>query len=598
MLKGVRAIIAPVIVGVTTTMAAFAPLLFRTGTLGQIIKVVPAVVIVILSVSLLKAYLILPAHLSTSSRWSRGIMASTRHAANRLLDRFVSGFMIPFARRAIRYRYATLAAFLGIAIFTVGLLKSGTVRFIFFPQIEGDRISISLTMPQGTPFETTEATIKSIEDAVTAVRQTVAEQAGVDAFESVSVSIGTMAAAGGSPRTGTGGRTGSHLGQIQVQLLPSDYRSYDASEIQSMISERVRDLPGIESLEFQSSLIGGGADIEIELSHPREDILNEATDRLRHALESIDGTLNVANSYQTGKTEYVFTLTPEGLAVGLSPSYLGRQLRSAFFGLEVQRIQRGRSEVLVYVRYPKDVREDISTLRNTRIRLLNGSEVPLSAVASITEQVGYSKINPVNGRRIVSVTADADAAVTTPNDIIALLETSILPELGARYPSLSYGFEGETRDQAQDLQSLARNMLVALMIIYIILGAQLRSYLQPFVIMSAIPFGVIGAILGHFLLGYDLTFISMFDVVALMGVVVNDSVVLLDFLNHKRSEGHPPLPAALLAISRRFRPILLTTLSTGIVFATPIILILVPQPGHGPRKTKSLFRRSPAAIET
>ncbi len=602
-LRGVRAIIAPVSVGVLTTMAAFAPLLFSTGTLGQIIQVVPAVVIVILFISLLEAYFILPSHLSNPTRWSRGIMARMRDGVTTLLGKFVNGRVVPFADFAIRHRYATFAAFVAIAIVTIGMVRGGLVRFIFFPQIEGDRISISLTMPQGTPFAVTEGTIQTIEDAVYAVRNEIETEAGHAAFESVSVSIGSIAAQSGGPGGGGGGGSGAHLGQVNIQLLPSDYRSYTSSQIEAKIRERVRNLPGIESLEFQSSLIGGGADIEIELSHPLEERLNEAADRLKTALEEIDGTLNVANSYQRGKTEYLFHLTPEGLAVGLTPADLGRQLRTAFFGQEVQRIQRGSSEVIVYVRYPKADRESLGTLRDTRIRLRDGREVPLNTVATIEEQVGYSQINTVNGRRIVSVTADVDAAVTTPNDVIAFLNANTLPELKARYTSLNASFEGETRDQAQDLQSLARNMMIALMLIYIILGAQLRSYLQPFVIMSAIPFGVIGAILGHFLLGYDLTFISLFGIVALTGVVVNDSVVLLDYMNVCRARGQSPTEAALAGISRRFRPILLTSLSTclgllpmmletsvqarflipmvvslatGIIFATPIILILVP----------------------
>ena len=602
-LRGVRAVIAPVTVGVLTTMAAFAPLLFSTGTLGQIIKVVPAVVIVILFVSLMEAYFILPSHLSNPTRWSRGIMATMRDRIAKLLAAFVDGRVVPFARFAIRFRYATFAVFVAIAILTIGLLRGGIVRFIFFPQIEGDRIAINLTMPQGTPFAVTERTIAVIESAVYAVRDQIENEAGHSAFESVSVSIGTVAGQSGGPNAGGGGGSGAHLGEVRIQLLPSDFRSYTASEIEAQIRERVRHLPGVESLEFQSSLIGGGADIEIELSHPLEAQLNEAADRLKVALESIDGTINVANSYQAGKTEYLFKLTAEGHAVGLTPADLGRQLRSAFFGQEVQRIQRGSSEVLVYVRYPKEARESLVTLRDTRVRLRDGREVPLSAVASIEEQVGYSQINTVNGRRIVSVTADVDAAITTPNDVIALLEASILPEIRARYPSLNASFEGETRDQAQDLASLGRNMMIALMLIYIILGAQLRSYLQPFVIMAAIPFGVIGAILGHFVLGYDLTFISLFGIVALMGVVVNDSVVLLDYMNACHARGASTIDGAIAGIQRRFRPILLTTLSTclgllpmlletsvqarflipmvvslatGIIFATPIILILVP----------------------
>ncbi|GAB5561765.1 MAG: efflux RND transporter permease subunit [Synoicihabitans sp.] len=617
-LTGVRAIIAPVSVGVATTMAAFAPLLFSTGTLGQIVGVVPAVVIAILFISLIEAYFILPAHLSSPKRWSRGVVARTRDWVTRTLARFVENRVVPFARFTIRFRYATIAAFFGITILTVGLIQGGFVRFIFFPQIEGDRITVSLTMPQGTPFDVTSDRVDTIEQAVREVRDEIEAESGQSAFESVSVSIGTVQGQTGGPGGGAGGGSGSHLGELRIQLLPSDFRDYSASEIEGMIRQRVRTLPGIESLEFQSSLIGGGADIEIELSHPEEAKLNEAAARLRETLETIAGTLNVANSFQAGKTEYLFELTEEGLAVGLTPSELGRQLRFAYFGMEVQRLQRGQSEVLVFVRYPKEAREDISTLQQTRIRLRNGDEVPLNTVARVKEQIGFSEINSVNGRRIVSVTADVDAAETTPNEVIALLNASILPELRDRYPSLNLSFEGETRDQAEDLASLARNMFIALMIIYVILGAQLRSYVQPFVIMSAIPFGVIGAILGHLLLGYDLTFISLFGIVALTGVVVNDSVVLIDFLNQRVKEGTQVFEAALAAIQRRFRPILLTTLSTclgllpmmletslqarflipmvvslatGIVFATPIILILIPSLIMVVEDVKSLTRR-------
>ncbi len=622
-LGGVRAIIAPVSVGVATTMAAFAPLLFSTGVLGQIVGVVPAVVIAILSISLVEAYFILPSHLSSPRRWSRGALAQLRDWVTRTLSRFVQNRVVPFARFCIKFRYATVGAFVGLMVLTTGLIQGGFVRFIFFPQIEGDRINISLTMPQGTPFDVTSDRIETIEEAAEAVRDEIESESGQSAFESISVSIGSVSGQIGGPGGGGGGSSGSHLGEVTVQLLPSDFRQYGSSEIEGMIRDRVRSLPGVETLEFQSSLIGGGADIEVELSHPEEALLNEAAARLRESMETIAGTLNVANSFQAGKTEYVFELTDEGLAVGLTPAELGRQLRSAFFGIEVQRIQRGQSEVLVFVRYPKEAREDITTLQQTRIRLRNGDEVPLNTVARVVEQIGFSEINSVNGRRVVSITADVDATITTPNEVIALLNASILPELGARYPSLNYSFEGETRDQAEDLASLTRNMMIALMIIYIILGAQLRSYVQPFVIMSAIPFGVIGAILGHLLLGYDLTFISLFGIVALTGVVVNDSVVLIDFLNQRVKEGTHMLEAALAAIQRRFRPILLTTLSTclgllpmmletslqarflipmvvslatGIVFATPIILILIPSLIMVVEDVKALGRRIRASI--
>lgn len=601
-LRGVRAVMAPVTVGVTTTMAAFAPLLFSTGTLGQIIMIIPVVVIPILGVSLLEAYFVLPAHLSHPGRWNKGVVASIRNKFAQTLSVFVDRIMLPFARLSISWRYATLAAFLGLAIITMGLFQSGTVRFIFFPQIEGDEITVSVTMPQGTPFAITEGTMQRIEKEMQNVREAL-EDGKNSVFQSVSLSIGETSSGGGGPDQSGDSTGGSHLGQIKIHLVPSDFREKSSAEIESLIREKIQDLPNIETLEFQSSLIGEEADIEIELSHPEEAQLNMAAEELKETLSQIQGTKEVADSYEPGKTEYVFQLTAEGLAVGLSPSELGRQLRSAFFGLEAQRFQRGRSEIIVYVRYPKTEREKLETLYNTRVRLPDGSEVPLGAVAAIKEQRGYSQIQTVNGRRIVSVSSDVDYALITPNDVMSELQQTVLPSLLARYPGLSFSFEGESREQQEDLDSLARNMLIALMLIYVLLGAQLRSYTQPLIIMSAIPFGVVGAVWGHFLLGYDLTFISLFGIVALMGVVVNDSVVLIDYYNKLRDQGSSCYDSALAAIKRRFRPILLTTLTTslgllpmlletsmqaqflipmvislatGILFSTLVILLLVP----------------------
>jgi len=601
--RGVMQVIAPVTVGVTTTMAAFGPLIFSTGTLGQIIGVIPIVVISILFVSLMEAYFILPTHLSKPSRWSKGIMAKIRDRVAKLLEDFVNNRVLPFAKHALNWRYATLAAFLGIAIFTVGLVKSGTIRFVFFPQIEGDQITINVKMPLGTPFETTESTMLEIEEQIIDVRSQLDSESLSSSFESISVSIGEASAASGGPGGGLPGQSASHLGQFRIRLVPSDYRELSSSEVESLIRAQTQDLPGIETLEFQSSLIGEESDIEIELAHPDEEQLNEAAVALKEAMERLPGTKEVTDTFELGKTEYVFKLNEQGLAVGLTPMDLGRQLRSAFFGLEAQRFQRGRSEMIVYVRYPKADRESLAALNNTRIRLPNGNEVPLYSVATVIEQRGYSQIQTVDGRRIVSVMGDADIAVTTPNDIIAILQNEVLPEITSRYQGLTYSFEGESREQNEDLASLTRNMMIALMLIYVLLGAQLRSYVQPFVIMSAIPFGIVGAILGHLVLGYDLTFISMFGGVALTGVVVNDSVVLVDYLNKHLRDGKTLGESALLAVKRRFRPILLTTLSTslgllpilletsmqarflipmvvslamGILFSTLVILFLVP----------------------
>ncbi len=602
-IRGVLAVIAPVTVGVLTTICAFAPLLFSTGTMGQIVGVVPVVVIPILLVSLLEAYFILPSHLSNPARWSTGILSTLRDRTSALLERFVHGFLLPFASFCMRWRYATLAVFLAIAIFTAGLIRGGIVRFIFFPEVESDTVQISLAMPIGTPFSATEKCVEEIESAVEEVKSIVDEDRnGQSAVLSVATTIGAQKGQL-SPGGTMASDSGSHLAHLKIQLIPSDFRSHSADDIVSMIRERMAGLPGIDELTLESSLVEAEADIEFELFHADGVLLEEAATALREEIGAIEGAFNVSSSLKAGKTEYLYRLKPEGLAVGLTPQELGRQLRSAYFGLEVERVQRGPSEVVVYVRYPKEDREDLSTLEETRIRLRNGSEVALSAVAEPLIQTGPSKIESVDGRRTVRIAADADSKITTPNAIIAHLESAVLPDLKESYPGLSYAFAGETKDQAEDLASLFKNMMIALLLIYVLLGSQLQSYIQPLVIMAAIPFGFSGAVLGHFLLGYDLTFISLFGAVALTGVVVNDSVVMLDFLNRQLREGKSPFDSAKLAIARRFRPILLTTLSTclgllpiltetsiqakflvpmvvslsmGILFATPIILLLVP----------------------
>ena len=601
--RGVLAVIAPVTIGVMTTMAAFGPLIFSTGTFGQIIRVIPIAVLAILFVSLIEAYFILPSHLSQPTRWSRGIIATIRNQFAGVIERFTQNKFIPLARFSLQWRYATLAVFISIAIVTVGLVKSGIIRYVFFPQIEGDQITITVKMPLGTPFERTEKTLLSIEEHISSIRKELDDGSQTNTFESISVSIGETIALVSGPGDNYGRESASHIGQIIIQLVPSDFRNQSSSMIEATIRSRIQDLPGIETLEFKSSLIGEEPDIEIELAHSDEMQLNAAAEALKQGMEKIVGTKEVTDTFELGKTEYVFKLNSEGLAVGLTPANLGRQLRAAFFGLEAQRFQRGRSEIVVYVRYPKLERENIAMLNNTRIRLPNGEEVPLSSIANIIEQRGYSQIQSVNGHRIVSVKGDADHAVTTPNEIIATLQNDVLPDLIRNYQGLTYSFEGESREQDAELSSLIHNMSIALILIYVLLGTLLHSYVQPFVIMAAIPFGIVGAVLGHYFLGYDLTFVSMFGGVALTGVVVNDSVVLMDYLNRHVREGKSLSESALFAVKRRFRPILLTSLSTslgllpilletslqarflipmavslamGILFSTIVILFLVP----------------------
>ena len=600
-LKGVRNVISPVTIGVSTTIAAFAPLLFSTGTLGEIIKFIPIVVIPILVISLIEAFFILPSHLSDSRRWSKGIMAVVRNRFAQGLAWGVEKIVLPSAAFVMRWRYATFAAFFALIIITSAMFQSGIIRFVFFPNVEGDKIAVKVKMEEGTPFALTQKAVLQIEEEILALEEELAEQ-GSTPFDSLSVSIGEIATES-NPGASATNSSANNIGQVKVALIQSDLRRYSSPELEGMIRKRIEDLPGIETLEFESSLIGESADIELELSHKDEATLDAAANYLKASLAEIEGTQDIDDSFELGKTEYVFELNEEGYAAGLTPAALGVQLRNAFFGMEVQRFQRGSSEVIVYVRYPKTARDNLDTLKDARIRLSDGQAVALSSVASIKEQLGYSTINTVNGRRIVSVTADVDYAVTTPNDVMARLRSVILPELEAKFTGLSYSFEGESREQAEDLASLGRNMMIAMLLIYVLLGSQLRSYMQPIVIMIAIPFGIVGAIWGHYLLGHDLSFISMFGMVALTGVVVNGSVVLMDNYNKNILDGSSVREAMLIAVKRRFRPIFLTSLTTslgllpmlletslqaqflipmvvslatGIIFSVFVILLLIP----------------------
>ena len=600
-LSGVKAIIAPVTVGVLTTIAAFAPLLFSTGILGQILRPVPIIVIAVLIVSLIEAFFILPAHLNGTARWSLGWLADSRQKVSDTLQRFIHGPLSRWVEAAMQRRYLTLTAcvlFIGIAL---GLVVTGQVRFIFFPQIESDQVRASLEMPAGTPFETTERFARIIEQALNKTEQHFVDQTGERLFRNVSVTIGQASNDAGPPGQASAPTVDPNLAQIDVELVPSAERSVSTTEIERYWRRQVGVIPGARRLAFASSLVDAGEDLNFDLTHRDTQILDQAVIQFMQALNQIDGVTEVAESSQQGKLEYTFRLTPEGLAAGLTPFDLGRQIRDGFFGREALRIQRGRSEMRVMVHYTKQERRSLATLERMRIMLPDGNRVPLMTVANIEQSRNPATIKRVDSRRVVTITGNVDEAVTTPNDVLSQVDQTIMPALAERYPSLNYSLEGQSRDQQQDLASLFRNLLISVMVIFVMLSAQLRSYIKPFIILLTVPLGAAGAIYGHVILGYDLSFISFFGIVALIGVVINDSVVLIDYYN-KLTEGRV-YDRALDAVKRRFRPILLTTLTTclgllpmlletslqarfiipmaislamGIVFASAVLVFMLP----------------------
>ena len=599
-LKGVAGVSSPVTVGVLTTMAAFAPLLFVTGTFGQILGAVPIVVIVVLTISLIEVFFILPSHLAHGKPWSRGLLASIQAAVGTKILHFRDQIMVPAVAACVKRRYLTLLGGIGFLLLAGSLISSGAVRFIFFPDLESDSIRASLKFPVGTPFETTETAARRIVSAAYKVN----EELGGNAFDAISATIGGSDTSSGGPGGQRSMRTASHIASVRIQLASEPGRALSAVALERLWRAEVGDISGVEALSFAASFFGSGPDVEFELAHQNDETLFSAVELLKSAYANLPAVYDIQDSFSIGKRQYDITLTATGEAAGLLPTDIARQLRNNFFGQEVQRIQRGRDELKVMVRYPESQRQSMRNLDNVRIHLADGTQVPLFTVASLTESRAFSSIDRVDGLRIVTVTGEVDTAIATPTQVNAQVIESILPQLTQRFPALQVNQAGQGRDEAEDMASLAQMMIIAMMTIFVLLASQLRSYTQPFVVLAGVPFGAAGAIVGHYLLGYNISFISIFGIVALSGVVVNDSLVLVDQYNRNRRDTDASISEAIISASqRRFRAIFLTTattalgltpmlfesstqaqflvpmavsLATGIVFASVIILFLIP----------------------
>jgi len=554
---GAQGVLVPVVIGVITSMLAFGTLLLSTGVLGQILRPVPIVVLSVLFVSLVEVFLILPAHLAHGGEWSVGAMQRLRNMVEAGIDAFRDRLLVPLVSRGLRFPYVVIAGGVAILIASAGVLSGGHIRFIFFPTVEGDEITMVMEMPAGTPFEETEAAMARITGA--------AYEAigGKDSalYRSLSVTVGGRLSSGFSA---TGTTLQPEVGVATLELAAADERSLTSAEIERRWRNAVRVIPGVKSLSFESSALSAGADVSFNFTHPDDAILTQAVNRMLERLARIEGLSEIESSATPGKRQIEFALSAAGTAAGLTVDDLARSIRRAYFGEEVQRFQRGREEVRVFVRFPQDERRSLADLASLRIPVPGGDEVALNAVASVEETRSLVSIDRVDGQRIVTLSADVDEAVTTPTAVNALIERDVLPALEETFPGLRVMVEGQARSQAEELSTLARNFLLAALAIYALLASVLRSYFQPLIILMIIPFGLVGALVGHLLFGYDLTFLSLFGVVALSGVIINDSIVLIDYFNQLQREGGDPLSNIVEAVRRRFRPILLTTMTTFI----------------------------------
>jgi multidrug efflux pump subunit AcrB len=523
-------------------------------------------------VSLVEALLILPAHLGGGGSFWRlapfRVIDKIQGWTERRLERFIKGRFTNWVTRAVKFRYTTVAIAVAIFLVTIGWIAGGYMKIVFFDPVEADNMVATIVMPLGTPVNQTQQVVRKVEQAAEQIRSEVDNRRPGEPsiIKHMATTIGDQPAArGGGPVRGLAGVTDSHLAEVNIELLGSEEREGISSvDLKNRWRDIVGEIPGVSSLTFFSEIMSTGEPINVELSHQDFSVLLTAVEELKSLLREYSGVSDIADSFEEGKAELKLDLKDSGRTLGLTLSDLARQVRQGFYGEEAQRIQRGRDDIRVMVRYPEDERESLADVENMRIRLPGGTEVPFKEVAEIKYGRGYA---------------------------------------------LQYRFAGEERERNESFASLLVTFPLALLAIYGLLAVQFRSYLQPLIVMSAIPFGIVGAVIGHIIMGFvfmttfNLSLLSMLGITALAGVVVNDSLILIDLINRQRKEGVALAQIVRDSAARRFRPIMLTTLTTffglvpmmlerslqarflipmaislafGVMFATLITLFLVP----------------------
>ncbi|MGD8702050.1 MAG: efflux RND transporter permease subunit, partial [Desulfosarcina sp.] len=561
---GVSEVGMPVIAAILTTIVAFFPLFYVGGIMGKFISILPAVVIACLVVSLVECLFLLPAHLShlpdpNHAESNQPILfqrlSVVQRTTSRYMEFFVSRVYMPFLSKALHWRYISLATAVAVLMLTIGLISSGIIKFEVFPKLDGFIMTATAEFPSGTPPEVTRQAIDEIEAALLRLEETVKTRSGdpliKDRLTLVGQTLSDMP------------QVGPHYGSVQAILLDSEVRGIHTEELMVLWEREIGTLPGIKSLTFSGMEAGPPGDpIEVWLQgNEMEDILS-AADELMDRLRKFDGVYQIRSDFSPGKNEMRLALKPEARALGLTVEDLARQIYAGYYGDEALRLQRGRDDIRVKVRYTADERSRLSDLDQVRIRTANGLEVPFHSVADVTFSPGYSTITRTDGMRRVAVSAGVDTNKANANEIFAELSATYFPQLKKRYPGLFVDLQGEQKKMRESLGSLKIGFPLAVLGIFIIIATMFRSYAQPFVILFTVPFGIIGAVLGHLLLGFDLSMMSMFGMVALTGVVVNDAIVLIERVNENFACGIPFFEAILKGGARRFRAIFLTTLST------------------------------------
>ncbi len=601
-IRGVKKVSTPVIFAVLTSIVAFAPILFLPGPEGRLWSVIPIVVIATLFFSLLESIFILPAHLSTIKhpvKNKQGKISNLLHSFTQWLENFIETRYRPFIEWAIKWRYATSALFIALFFVFISLVASGWLSLVFFPKVEGDFAYASIRFAQGT-------SIKKIEHAVQLVGDNALKLKAEMHRETDNEEITSIKTVVGSQPSGTRS-TGSHLGEVSMALGQAEFRTYSAEEIMTRWRTMVGEIPGIVELKYESSLRNHGPGITLELSGKNLTQLHEATKKLKHSLKQYAGLYGIHDSFDSGKKEIILKLKPKAHSLAINTNDLARQVRQAFYGEEIQRIQRGRDDVKVFVRYPKSDRKSLYSLETMHIQLSDGSLIPLVDIAELSYSTSPSVIKRLDRKRIITVSAFVDESITSSSKVMDDLKPLFLNKLKQNYPDVNWSLSGRQKSKNELISTMIKGFIIALFGIYILMAIPFQSYTQPLMVMSAIPFGLIGALIGHIVLGLEISLLSFCGMIAVAGVVVNDNLVLVDYINRLRAEGAKLSDAIRDAGAERFRPIILTSLTTfagltplmlersvqaqflipmavslafGVMFATMVTLILIPVSYH------------------
>ena len=581
-IRGARRIKVPLTFAVLTSIAAFIPLLFIPGGIGEVWSALPVILISMLVISLAESLLILPNHLSHlhGPEWTPISMvdrffAGTQAHVDRLLKKFVEGPLDRALRFATSQPAITLSGAIAALILSISLLPAGIIKTNFAGVVEGDFVTATLEMPDGTTAQRTYEVATELEEAGLRV----IERLSRDRPEGTpSLLSGSTMTVGQGPRVEGGGleprlslRPEANIAAVELKLLSAQERQISTGEVVQAWRDEVGTLPYVRGIVFSGEVIDLGNPIEAVLSHPDPERIGEIADSVVNSLRGISGVYDVRSDHTPGIREIQLELRPEARTLGLTLEGMAQQARAAFFGAEALRVQRGREEVRVYVRLPEDERNAITDIESYLIQTPVGAEVPLSQVARLNSGTSPPTIRRKDGQRVVTVTADVDDTVISGNEANRILAESILAKLGAADPGLTYTFGGEQQQQIESLDSLYRGFAIALFMIFVLLAIPLRSYTKPFIIMAVIPLGIVGAIMGHWILGIAMGAVSFMGIFGLSGVVVNDSLVMMDFIDQRLREGDPARTAIIEGAKGRFRPIFLTSVTTFLGF-TPLIL--------------------------